>query len=127
MRRTRRGIALVTALMFMVFLLVVGLTFMTLMETDYRFAGSQERSSQAYFLAQAGIDFYKAKAGLFTVNTPLEFGLPETDTQHRFEVVIEADGTIRSKGMIKDPYGKIKAQRTLVVPQGNYAAMYDAG
>ncbi len=128
MRRPNRGIALMTALFFMVFLLVIGLTFMTLMEQDYRFAGNQERSHQAYFLAQAGLDYYKARASTFTPGgTPVEFGLPEGDAVHRFKVWVEADLTVRSTGMIKDAYGNIKAQRTLVVPQGNFGAMYDAG
>lgn len=126
MRASRRGIALMTALFFMVFLLVVGLTFMTIMEQDYRFAGQQDRNQQAYFLAQAGIDYYKARAASFTPgDPPQEFGLPIDDTRHRFQVQLEADGTIRSTGMIKDAYGNVKASRVLVVPQGNYGAMYD--
>lgn len=128
MRRERRGIALMTALFFMVFLLVVGLTFMTLMAQDYRFAGQQERSRQAYFLAEAGMDFYKARASTFAPGgAAQEYGLPEGDAQHQFRVWVEADLTVRSTGMIKDAYGNIKAQRTLVAPQGNFGARYDAG
>ncbi|MCE7873290.1 hypothetical protein DYH09_23345 [bacterium CPR1] len=122
-----RGVALITALMFMMFLLVVGLTFVTLMEQDYRFAAQQERSQRAYFLAQAGIDFYRARASFFTVDTPVELGVPAGNTQNVFEVVLQADGTIRSRGMIKDAYGGVKADRVIVVPQGNFQRAYDAG
>lgn len=128
MRRTRRGIALMTALFFMVFLLVIGLTFMTLMEQDYRFAGQQERSRQAYFLAQAGMDFYRARASTFTPGgAAQQYELPEGDVEHQFRVVVEADLTVRSTGMILDAYGKVKAERTLVAPKGDFGALYDAG
>mgnify|MGYP000870229598 CR=1 FL=1 len=128
MRRMRsKGVALITALMFMMFLLVVGLTFITLMEQDYRFAAQQERGQQAYFLAQAGIDFYRARASFFTVDTPVELGVPAGNTQNLFEVVLQADGTIRSRGIIKDAYGAVKADRVIVVPQGNFQRAYDAG
>lgn len=121
----RRGVALATALFFTVFLLVLGLAFLTMIEQDYRLAGQQERSQRAYHLALAGLDYYKMRSGNFTPNVPQQFGLPQGDPCNRFEVVVETDGTIRSRGLVLNSAGQLKAERVLVVPQGNFSAMYD--
>lgn len=124
LRMTRRGIALMTALMLITFLLIVGLGFLTMLEQDYNLGAQQVKGQQAYLLAQSGIDYYKARPTTFTVDVPKALNLPEGDPDRVFEVVVKPDGTIRSSGrMLHD--GKVQAERILVVPQGNYGEMYD--
>jgi type II secretory pathway component PulK len=120
----KRGIALMTALMFISFLLVVGLAFMTMIQMDYSFARQEEARRQAYFLAESGIEYYRQRPFAFTVDVPQELSLPQGDPSHIFRLVLLADGTVRSEGMIRNG-NKILAQRTLVAPQGNFAHIYD--
>lgn len=122
--KKRRGIALMTALLFIVFLLIVGIAFLTMVEQDYSFGKQQQHRQQAFFLAQSGMDYYKLRSSSFAPNTPQQFGLPLGDPDNRFEVVVLSDGTIRSRGWVENK-GKVLAERTLVVPAGNFAAMYD--
>ena len=119
-----RGIALMTALMFISFLLVVGLAFMAMIQMDYSFARQEEHRRQAQFLAESGVEYYRQRPTTFTVGAAQELSLPLGDPNHIFRITLEADGTVRSEGIYRNGT-KVLAQRTLVAPQGNFAHIYD--
>ena len=120
-----RGIALITALLLAVFFLVLALGFLAFMEQDYLFAGQMNRSSQAYYLAESGLDYYRLRPAGFSAGVPRTFDVPPGDPRSHFEVLVQTDGTIRSKGYVTDNAGKELNSRTLVVPLGNFAEVYD--
>lgn len=119
-----RGIALMTSLLLISFLLVIGLGFLTMVQRDYSFGRQQQVRQQAFFLAQSGLDFYRQRPALFTANAPLEFGVPNSDTDRRFEVTLLSDGTVRSRGIVKS-HGKVLGERILIAPGGDFSAVYD--
>ena len=119
-----RGIALITALMFISFLLVVGLAFMTMIQMDYSFARQEEARRQAYFLAESGIEYFRQRPSSFTVGVTQQLSLPLGDPNHIFRLTLSADGTVRSEGELRSG-SKVLARRVLVAPQGKFARMYD--
>lgn len=121
----RRGIALITSLLLSVLFLVIVLGFMAFMERDYLFAGHMNRSTQAYYLAESGLDYYRLRSGSFSAGVVQRFDIPPEDPRNHFEVVVLSDGTIRSTGIVTNNAGDVLNTRTLVVPMGNYAEVYD--
>lgn len=120
----RRGMALLTVLLLSTLLLMLGITFLEYLEIDYRLAAQQERRQQAYFLAAAGLayahthtDVLHAAGGGATVTQQL----PPNDPDHSFEVSVDAQGRVRSRGIVRNPF-RILAQHTLVVEPGSSAA-----
>ena len=127
----RRGIALMTALMFMMFLFVVGIAFATMVHMDYQFGALAQQSQQAYLLAQSGLEYYKARPSDFSPANPgsdsKEYGLPAGDATHHFKVTkVLPSGDIISQGIIYKAPGKIYVSRTIVAPGGNFSKQYDA-
>ena len=126
MNQGRRGVAMITALLLAIFLLVLGLAFLTFTEQDYRFAGQQNNSTEAYYLAVSGVEYYRARPATFTTGTAQVFSMPPGDPHDRFEVTVEADGTVRSRGFLVNSSGDTVSERTLVAPQGDFSKLYDA-
>ncbi|MFH1452875.1 MAG: hypothetical protein ABIH00_02690 [Armatimonadota bacterium] len=56
-KKTQKGIVLITILVFLSVLFVLGFTITGYMGTDYRFAGMQADSLQAFYLARGAIDY----------------------------------------------------------------------
>ncbi|MDQ7824540.1 MAG: hypothetical protein RDV48_17185 [Candidatus Eremiobacteraeota bacterium] len=104
MRRRRPGIALLTALLILVFLFLLGLTYRFYCDQHLIFTSDVARRNQLYYLAEAGIEYCiydrvnwpsgSPPAGTF----PLEFpsGYVEVD-------VIDAGGNLAliSRGMLR--------------------------
>lgn len=129
-RAKKRGLALVTVLILTVILLVLTVAFLFYAERGYRFAGLQERQNQAYFLAMAGLEFYRARPEEFGNNQPVRRAVPLESETSFFEVTLEEDGTITSRGILLSPLSGLSEstaiERTVVVPQGDIERMYDS-
>ena len=119
-RSRRRGGALILALLVIALLLVLGVAFLSFLERDYRLAGCQERSEQAWFLARAGVE-YALATGL-APGEPVCRSLPEGSSTHSFEVQVHPDGTLVSRGLVRQTLSWSERlpvfERTLVVPSG---------
>lgn len=125
MTHRARGVALITALLLTVFLLVLGLAFLTYVERDYHAASQQDKAARAYYLAQSGLEYYRTRPGKFSAGISVTLSLPPGDPHQSFEVTLETDGTVRSRGSLVDASGRPGARRTLVAPQGDFTRIYD--
>lgn len=130
MRKVRQGMALMTALLFITFLLVVGLAFLTMVSNDYAFGRQQEHRRQAYLLAESGMEYYRQRSAKFipsaggTPNQTIE--IPLGDPDHVVEIDRDTvNGTVTAKGILYHA-GKVLATRTLVAPNGDFGLQYDA-
>ena len=119
----QKGMALVSALLISVVLLILGISFLSYLEADYRFASRQDKSQQAYYLALAGLQYQRARldklAPQATKYTEPEHFVPSSSTSTSFNVTVYPDGRIESTGYVKTPLNTILAQRTLIVEPGH--------
>jgi type II secretory pathway pseudopilin PulG len=126
----KRGIALVTVLVMTMILLVLTIAFLYYAERGYRFAGLQERQNQAYFLALAGLEYYKARPEEFIETPTVKRPLPIDSTTNFFEVTLRDNGDLICKGILYSPLSGLSEtkaiERTLTVPQGEVEKLYDS-
>ena len=108
--------ALATAIMVAMILLILGLAFLYYLERDYRFAGQQARSQEAFYLALAGLQFQRSRPDLCQPGASVTKRVPLTDPTHYFEVRTDSAGTIRSEGVVVT--GLTETRRVLSVPYG---------
>ena len=131
LHRNRAGIALITALMFSIFLFVTGMGFLYFMERDSYQQLQMERAVRAQYAARSGIDYFYYRdiedPSALTVGVPT--GAQELQPGEFFEITKMADGGCRSRGWIEDSGGEVRAERVLVVPGGipggDRLAVYD--
>lgn len=128
-RRLKRGIALVTVLLLTVILLILTVAFLFYAERGYRFAGLQERQNQAYYLAMAGLEYYRARPEAFLTQKTVRHPLPAGSTTDFFEVTLQDDGTLECKGILYSPLSGLTEtqtiERVVMVPGGSVEKMYD--
>lgn len=139
-RNKLRGIALITALIFAMFIFMIGGVFVTAIQRDFVFQSTQEANDQAYFLALSGVDYYRHQP--LDYNNPDVFNTPvfteanpgylQLDPRREFEVYgVDAPGAIGvgsnivSTGRFLNPDGSVKAAHTIVVPQGLMTNAYE--
>lgn len=129
-RPHRRGIALITVLVMTMVLLVLTIAFLFYAERGYRFAGIQERQNQAYFLALAGLEYYKARPEEFLTNPTVKRSVPSDSTTDFFEVTLKENGDLQCRGILYSPLSGLTQseaiERTLTVPQGEVERLYDS-
>ena len=120
--------ALITCLLVSVLLLLLGMSFLSYLENDYRFAGHQEKSQQAYYLALAGLQYQKARTDLLfpgtAVQMPDTHGIPSGSTLTYFEVTVTPQGQVTSHGVVKSSTGVLLGERTLIVEPGKATRDY---
>lgn len=121
-RRRSPGMALATAIMVAMILLILGLAFLAFLERDYRFAGQQARNQEAYYLALAGLQFQRSRPDLCQPGASVQKFLPTTDPTHYFILTVAADGAVTSKGVVMS--GLISTVRELTVPVGRSSREY---
>ncbi|MCA9777708.1 MAG: hypothetical protein KC800_13360 [Candidatus Eremiobacteraeota bacterium] len=125
-----RGIALVTVLVMTVILLVLTIAFLFYAERGYRFAGVQERQNQAYFLALAGLEYYKARPEEFLETPTVRRPVPLDSTTNFFEVTLRENGDLICKGILYSPLSGFteteSIERTLTIPGGKVEDLYDS-
>ncbi len=128
-RRKRRGGALILALMLVALFLVLGMAFLSFLERDHRLAGCQERSEQAWYLALAGVEYARATGQ--GPGAPVWRALPRGSTTHGFEVLVQADGTLVSRGVVRQTLSYSERppvfERTVIVPGGLLEEAHEPG
>lgn len=113
-----RGMALLTVLALSVLLLLLGLTFLNFIEADYRFAAQEDRRQQAYDLALSGLEYQRRHTDELHIGTPLvKKFVPLSSSTHFFEVKVETDGSVISRGVVQNSFRELASHR-LVVPAG---------
>jgi type II secretory pathway component PulK len=113
--------ALISALLISVVLLILGISFLSYLEADYRFASRQDKSQQAYYLALAGLQYQRSRLDQLAPGATVieqRHSLPASDPYKYFELKVYPDGRVESKGVVAAPL-KILAERTLVVEPGH--------
>lgn len=123
---TRRGMALVTALLVSVVLLILGISFLNYLENDYHFASKQDKSQQAYYLALAGLEYQRTRLDRLSPRASAvteKHSVPNGDPYHYFEITVFPDGRLESVGTVAAPL-KILAQRKLTVAAGKPIRVY---
>jgi len=115
----RRGMALLTVLSLSVLLLLLGLTFLNFIEADYRFAAQEDRRQQAYDLAVSGLEYQRHRTDLLHAQaggTRVTRFLPANSSTHFFEVTVDVDGRIVSRGVVRNSFGELASHRLVVEP-----------
>ncbi|MDQ7821757.1 MAG: hypothetical protein RDV48_03070 [Candidatus Eremiobacteraeota bacterium] len=81
MRGRRRGIALLTSLLILVFLFLLGLTFRFACDQNLIFSADVARRIQLQYLAEAGIEYWYSQRTVWTGGIPpmnyCEFTMPQ--------------------------------------------------
>ena len=120
------GMALITSLLMSVILLTLGVSFLTYLSADYRFAAQQEHSQQAYYLALAGLEYQKTRTDTLSpqaADVSETHCVPANDSSHYFQITVHPNGQIVSVGVVRAALLTV-ATRTLVVDPGRPAREY---
>lgn len=112
-----------TSLLVSVLLLILGLSFLTFLENDYRFAGRQEKNQEAYYLALGGLQLQRSRPDLFPKGATVLRPIPKGDLDHFARVTCFPDGHIESEGIVYST-NFILARRKLIVEPGKSAREY---
>lgn len=124
-----RGVALATALMLSMLLLVLGLTLLTSSQRDLYFQQQQQARDKAELLAQSGLEYCHylvnqtppALDSTLTLNTVYTYTVQSpTDTYQIERRMDPATGMLALvvEGLVKKTSGEVQARRTIVVPYG---------
>ena len=120
--------ALVTSLLVSVLLLLLGVSFLSYLENDYRFAAHQDHSQQAYYLALAGLEYQKTRTDRLypgtSVSMPDRHGVPSNSSTSYFEITVTLQGQIISRGVVQSTTQVLLGERTLVVEPGKASRDY---
>ncbi|MBX3171832.1 MAG: hypothetical protein KF760_30755 [Candidatus Eremiobacteraeota bacterium] len=109
--------ALITTLCVSTVLLVLGVAFLTFLERDYRFAATQSRNQEAFYLALSGIEYAKSRPDLVRQNEePVQRSLPANNPNRYFRVRVLGDGSVESIGVVHS--GLVYIQKVLIVRPG---------
>jgi type II secretory pathway component PulK len=115
--RRVRAMALITTLCVSTVLLVLGVAFLTFLERDYRFAATQSRNQEAFYLALSGIEYARSRPDLVRRGgDPVTRSVPSNHPNRTFRVQVLADGSVRSTGIVHS--GLINTQKIVTVRPG---------
>lgn len=120
MGKSRGGMALVTVLALTALLLLLAITFLSFIETDYHLAAQEDRRQQAYDLALSGLVYQsRHSADLHPAPsiTTLRKYIPVSSSSHFFEVTVETSGRIISRGVVQNSFREL-ATHSLVIDPG---------
>jgi Tfp pilus assembly protein PilX len=112
-----RGMALITALVTALVMLSLAVSFLYFLERDYRFAGHQEQSQEAYYLAVAGLRFQASRTDLLGPgSSKTTLAIPSNSQTHFVDISVSASGLVTSRGYVMNIVnGFIEAERVLTV------------
>jgi len=125
LRDERPGIALIAALLLASFLLTLGILRVYLVRQDYFFASRAQLNQEAYYSAMSGVRYFMANDRLFQFETPITRAVPLGDPRHFFEVTLNRNYTLVSRGYVLDAARNKVAERTMIMPQVMYYKLYD--
>lgn len=112
--------ALITVLGVTTLLLLLGLTFLDFLETDYRLAAQQDRRQEAYYLALSGLEYQRLRQDQLHPDpsgpVTLRKAVPVGSLTHFFEVTVEPSGRITSRGVIQNSFRELAQHRLRVEP-----------
>lgn len=123
-----RGMALIATLFVSTILLVLGIAFLSFIERDYRFAATQSRNQEAFYLALSGIEYAKARprdllmADGVTPNAGITRQIPAGNPNRFCRVRLLPDGTLQSEGVVRS--GLLTITKTLRVRPGESPRHY---
>ncbi|MCL5774430.1 MAG: hypothetical protein M1536_08680 [Firmicutes bacterium] len=121
------GIALITVLWLSVIILILGLSFLSILVTDYKLSGHQRDNAACFYLARAGMEAYLAMGKLPDVdpesNERRVYIPPDSKTSYC--VISNNNGDLSFRGTISDLTGRVNARRVLIAPGGNLDAWYE--
>lgn len=121
-----RGVALATALMLGVFLLILGMAFLTFIERDIFFASHQAASQDAYFLARSGMEYFRATGLPANPGDAAQtIQIPIGNPQRVAVIQRPLSGDLIVTGRVYGALGIVRAERTLVAPGGSLANWYE--
>ena len=126
----RGGMALISALVTALVLLSLAMSFLYFLERDYRFAGHQEQSQEAYYLALAGLRFQAARSDILCPQSPpaqKTLSIPSNSHTHFVDISVDAAGVVTSRGYVTSLAGSLEAERTLVVSASSPNRIYQDG
>ena len=130
-RNNQRGSILIMTLIIVSILFLLGMTYLSLLARDHRFYGVQERSMQAWYLAQSGQKYWQRYGGLLSSgNLKLSPGnlykdafqlssgdvalakvcIPEDSQQSYFEILRDPRGRIIINGVFKNTLSTSKGE-----------------
>ena len=119
-RNQRQAMALITVLGLCSLLLLLGLTFLSFVETDYHFSAQQDRRQQVLYLAQSGLEYQRSRTDLLspTVGSPrsLTRYVPSNSSTHGFEVTVESSGRVTSRGFIRNGFRELASLKLILEP-----------
>ena len=118
----QRGIALMVALMFAVFVLVLMLSVLAFVEQDNRFSATQQYNAEAFDTAMAGVECFKLKCNTVPVGQPLTGSLTPTQS---YSVTVDVLGNIVSVGTVTNLSNQVVATRKVIVPALTYNELQD--
>ena len=128
-RYALRGAALITSLWIAVILLILGTAFLSLMESDYRYAARQEDKAKTFYLARAGMEYMAAQRALppaDPVTGEFRVYLPARSRTHYCVIAPDAaTGKCVYKGTIARENGRVVMRTCLVCPQGDIFTWYE--
>jgi hypothetical protein len=141
-RSARRGMALATSLFLVVFLLVLGISYLSMVQSDLNYINQQERMMRSYYLARAGLDYYIQKNYVPTLGgiqtnpqlgpqTAPPYGPVTVAPNEYFSLQIQPNMQVKdpktglntnfdmviSTGYITNSLGKVLARRVLMAPK----------
>lgn len=109
---------LAISLILTVLLLMFALSYLYFVENDYRFAATQERGQESFYLALSGLQYAAMRPDLVPAGGAVVVRMVPPDSQtHRFEVQRRPDGTLVATGIIQFSNGRMH-NRTLEVAAG---------
>lgn len=112
--------ALITVLSLCTLLLLLGITFLSFVETDYHFSAQQDRRQQVLYLAQAGLEYQRSRTDLLApaAGAPrsLTRYVPASSSTHGFEITVESNGRITSRGFIHNGFRELASLKLIVEP-----------
>lgn len=119
-KRRTRAFFLITAMLVISLLFLLALTFLSFLETDYRFSAEEDRRQRSYYLALAGLEFLSQRSDLLhpQASGPVTVirALPPGSLSHFFEVTVESDGSVISRGIIRNPLRELNSYKLRVEP-----------
>lgn len=121
----RRGVALATALMVSLLLIILAMSMLAFAQRDNDFEMRMEHEVMADAMARAGLEYYKVESEQFGPGTVKSKVVSKGNLVQSFTVSTDTNGTVTSVGSVTTQIGRPLAQKTLVAPMGDMTRIFD--
>lgn len=113
--RSRRGVALMLAVLVATFLFLFGGLILLGVQRDMSFETRRQQQAQAHYAAVSGVQWFHS---VYAVDAPGSVAPVELSERCFFSVHGDAAGTVTSRGFLLSSGGRVLADETLVLPHG---------